>query len=177
MGMWIDVVTPYEPGAKLGFAYNRVMENTAAEWVLFMDHDLFCCNPHWYEMALEGVRRAKGKPVGAITCVTNGIGNPAQKAGDAPKSLELQHHITYAQYRYEKYQNTLSRFRGPLCGFWFLTSKKVWEDAGGFVEKEGLNGVDNYYSLAFGKKGYRLYGLPGLYYYHLYRDKSKLMRW
>ena len=53
---WIDVRIPYEPGAKLAFAYNRAMQTSTSEWVALLDHDLFICNPHWYDMMMEGFK-------------------------------------------------------------------------------------------------------------------------
>ncbi len=173
---WIDVKIPYEPGAQLGLAYNRAMRETTAPWVLFLDHDLFCCNPHWYDMCLEAINRV-GDQAGAITCMTNHIGNPAQKCNDAPHSNDLFDHIRYAKKRFQEYRYTTARIRGPLCGFFILTNRKVWEKVGGFSEsRPGLNGVDNDYSLAFNRGGYNLYGMPGLYYYHVYKLKIPLQK-
>jgi len=39
--LWIDTCIVYEPGKKLAEAYNRKMESTIAQWVLFIDQDLF----------------------------------------------------------------------------------------------------------------------------------------
>ncbi len=175
-GLWIDVKIPYEPSAKLGAAYNRAMRETTAPWVLFLDHDLFCCNQFWYDMSLEAIRRV-GDQAGAITCMTNRIGNPAQKCNDAPNSDNMIDHIGYAKKRFHEYRYTVARFLGPLCGFFFLTSREVWEKVGGFSEnRPGLNGVDNDYSAAFDRAGYNLYGMPGLYYYHIYKKKIPVQK-
>ena len=175
--MWIDIKMAYEAGGKIARAYNRAMESTTAEWVLFLDHDLFICNRHWYDMSLEAIKQVGGD-AGWITAVTNRIGAPQQRCKDAPESHDLREHFDYAKQRYLKYGRNVMRVPGALSGFFILTNKTVWSKAGGFNEKRGgLLGVDNDYSRAVQQAGYKLYIIPGLYFYHLYRQKKKFMRW
>ena len=69
------------------------------------------------------------------------------------------------------------RVPGALSGFFILTSKTAWKDCGGFDEKrKRLLGVDNRYSRALNKAGYALYCMPGLYFYHIYKDKSLIWK-
>jgi GT2 family glycosyltransferase len=153
------------------------MERATSEWVLFMDHDLFLCNRHWYQMCVEAINNLPG-PTGWITAVTNRIGNPAQRCDEAPDSNDLVHHCYFAKQRYEKYGTVLERCPGGMSGFWILTNKTAWEMAGGFNEKRGrLLGVDNDYSRALSKAGLPHYRMPGLYVYHIYRQKKILQRW
>jgi len=175
--LWIDVKMPYAEGKKLAYAYNRAMESTTAEWVLFLDQDLFICNKRWYEMSIRAIRQV-GHDAGWITAVTNRIGNPGQRAPNAPATHDLVEHIAYAKHMYETFGDQVVRFRGALCGFFILTSKTAWKKAGGFNEgRTGLNGVDNDYSRAVQRAGYTLYGMPGLYFYHMWREKNRLMKW
>jgi GT2 family glycosyltransferase len=71
----------------------------------------------------------------------------------------------------------VQRFKGALSGFFILTSKTAWKAAGGFDEnRKRLVGVDNYYSRAISQAGYQLWGMPGLYFYHIYKQKARMWR-
>ena len=183
----ITVCTPYEPGRKLAFAYNRAMRQAKTEWVLLLDWDLFSCNPYWYDMCLNAVDQAKGKKIGWITCVTNRIGAPQQKAKDAPKGDDILEHIYYGKQRFKKHSivdndghlvsTELVRIPGALSGFFILTNKTAWKKSGGFDEnKKRLLGVDNRYSRALSLAGYQLFSMPGLYYYHVYGRKREIWK-
>ena len=175
--IWIDTKIVYEPGRKLARAYNRAMETTAAPWVLFLDQDLFICNPHWYEMSLAAVDQV-GDVAGWITCVCNRIGNPGQRRKPDPDTDNVIDHIAHARHLYETHGKRVKRFKGALSGFFILTSKRAWAAAGGFNEaRGGMLGVDNDYSRAVQKAGFGLFGMPGLYFYHLYKKKRRVMRW
>lgn len=189
----IDVRIPYEPGRKLAAAYNRAMRESVAEWVLFLDWDLFNCNPYWYDCCVSAIEQC-GEKAGWITCVANRIGSNSQKAGlfmpkDDPPPVcnTIERHMFYSQKMHRKYNTVdkdghlikahVQRFKGALSGFFILTSKTAWEAAGGFDERSGrLLGVDNRYSRAICQAGYQLWGMPGLYFYHLYRLKSRIWR-
>lgn len=178
----ITVMMAYEPGQKLAYAYNRAMQLAGTEWVLFLDHDLFICNKHWYEICLEAVANAP-ENAGWITAVCNRIGNPNQRAASKqgltpPDTEDLAPHCTFAKALHNEWGNTLVRCRGAMSGFFILTSQTAWQAAGGFDEnRQRLLGVDNLYSRDLGRAGYWFYKLPGLYFYHMYRKKKLYMRW
>jgi GT2 family glycosyltransferase len=178
----IDVVMPYEPGMKLAYAYNRAMQLSAAEWVLFLDHDLFICNRWWYEMCMEAIRKAPDN-CGWITAVTNRIGNKNQKAVSRrglsiPDTEDVGVHCQFSHELYKDWGTQLLRCRGAMSGFFILTNKAAWRAAGGFDEnRKRLAGVDNIYSRDLNRAGYCFYKLPGLYFYHMYRKKNLYMRW
>lgn len=182
----ITVCTPFEPGRRLAYAYNRAMEQAKTEWVLMLDWDLFSCNPYWYDMCLYAVNKVGGK-TGWITCVTNRIGAPQQRATDCPDSHEITDHIQYARALFNKTSTVdekgiltktpVERIPGALSGFFILTNRTAWKACGGFhSDRERLRGVDNRYSKALGKAGYAHYYLPGLYYYHIHGVKNSLWR-
>lgn len=174
----IQVQIPFDTGGKLARAYNRGMERATSEWVLFIDHDLFLCNKHWYSMCINAIQQLEDKPVGWISAVTNRIGNPAQKAQDAPMSNDLVEHINFAKHLYKLHGNKVERCRGAMSGFWILTNKTAWRKCGGFDEnRQRLLGVDNKYSQALNRAGFAHYRMPGLYVYHIYRQKRIFMRW
>ena len=177
MSLWIDTRIVYEPGKRLAYAYNRAMRATSAEWVLFLDQDLFVCNPHWYEMSLAAVRRV-GHDAGWITAVCNRIGNPGQRRRPDPDTDHIPAHIAHARRLYEAHGDKTEPCKGALSGFFILTSKRAWKAAGGFNEQRpGMLGVDNDYSKAVVRAGFKLYRMPGLYFYHLYKAKPALMGW
>jgi len=179
---FIDVVMPYEPGLRLAYAYNRAIQLSGAEWILFLDHDLFICNRHWYDMCLGAIAQAPDN-CGWITAVTNRIGNKNQKAIsrnglEIPDTEDLVEHCAFARALYEDWGNRLVRCRGAMSGFFILTRKTAWQAAGGFDEnRKRLLGVDNIYSRDLGQAGYAFYKLPGLYFYHMYRKKKLYMGW
>jgi len=189
----IDVRIAYEPGRKLAAAYNRAMKESVAEWVLFLDWDLFNCNPYWYDCCVSAINQV-GDVAGWITCVTNRIGSNSQKAKrfmppDDPPPLNntIEHHMAYSR-RAHQMNNTMNedgtlakarvvRVPGALSGFFILTSKTAWAASGGFDEnRKRLMGVDNAYSSALSRAGYQLWCMPGLYFYHIYRLKARMWR-
>lgn len=172
----IDVVIPYMPGRKLAHAYNYAVYNACSEWVLLLDWDLFACNPFWHDMMVSAIEQV-GHDAGWITCYTNRIGNPGQKAPHPPQSHDIMEHVRYAKTMYEAFGNQVVRIKGALSGFFILTNKTAWRKAGGFdIGRNGLNGVDNVYSRDVQRAGYKLYTMPGLYYYHIYKQKT-LVKW
>lgn len=174
---WIDTKIVYEPGKKLALAYNRAMASTAAEWVLFLDQDLFICNPHWYAMCLSAIDQV-GHEAGWITCVCNRIGAPQQRCRPDPDTDDVMDHIAFARRLYEQFGHTTKPCPGSLSGFFILTSKTAWRAAGGFNERRpGMLGVDNDYSRSVRRAGFGLFLMPGLYFYHLYKKKPAVMGW
>jgi GT2 family glycosyltransferase len=154
------------------------MERATTEWVLFFDHDLFICNRYWYQMSIQAIEELEDKPVGWISAVTNRIGNPAQKALAAPETNNLEDHILFARKLYEQHGSKVERCKGAMSGFWILTNKTAWKKCGGFDEnRKRLLGVDNKYSQALNRAGFAHYRMPGLYVYHIYRQKKIFMRW
>jgi len=178
----IDIRIPYMPDMKLGRAYNLAMR-TVNDWVLFMDHDILQLNPHYYEVCL-GVTKKIGHKAGWITGVTNRIACEPQWCRTAPQNDDVMAHMRFAKQQWVKYGPTLllignkksgmnyngKKFAG-FSGFFMLTHKKAWEDVKGF--KDGFLGVDNDYYEKLIKLGYETYLMPGIYVYHIYRQKTK----
>lgn len=123
--LWIDTKIVYEPGKLLAYAYNRAMQTTSAEWVLFLDQDLFMCNPHWYEMCLSAIDQVGGK-TGWITCVTNRIGGNHQRIVPPVDTDHIPDHIAFARALYYRHGHTIERIPGALSGFFILTNKTAW---------------------------------------------------
>lgn len=165
----IDVRIAYEPGGKIGQDYNRIMRETAHEWVLFLDHDVLLLHPSWYEVCQEAIRSYP--KAGLFTCYTNNIACKHQKDNDAPAGHDILEHRGRARELWDLHQfgATLNR-KWLIAGFVMLTSKSAWEKAGGFPE-DGFFGVDNEYDRRIRKAGLKTYRLDGLYCYHI-RDRE-----
>lgn len=165
----IEVRIPFEPGKKLGFAYNRAME-TVKDWVLFLDHDILLCNPNWYAICQKMIKRI-GYNAGFITCMTNRISCSCQQNTDY-RGHDIRQHLFIAKILHKSHCNELQETSitdTPFSGFFILTHKKAWKDAGGFTD--GFLGVDNAYYRAVSKAGYKTYIMRELYVYHIYRLK------
>jgi len=175
--LWIDVKIPYEPGCLLADAYNRSMENTLAEWVLFLDHDLFICNPFWYDMCLDAIKQLKDKKVGWISAKCNRLSCDEQKYQGKTDNNDIINHIETAKGLYNKKGNLLTKTDAILSGFFILTNKTAWKAVGGFKDmNKNIFGVDNEYKRDLTKGGFDLYIMEGLYFYHLYRQKAKAFK-
>jgi len=167
-GLFIDTNIPYEPGGEVGQAYNRYMEN-ADDWVLFLDQDVFLCNPNWYEICLDAIR-FHGNEAGWITCWTNRIGRTEQKHPDAPESNDIEEHRQFAKKLWDEngvqVTDITDMGKDLGSGFFMLTNKMVWRKVGGF--KDGFLGVDNDYHVRIRNHGFKMLRLDGLYVYHHY---------
>ena len=163
----IDVRIPYLPGKALGQAYNKIME-TVEDWVLFLDQDVYLVNPHWYDICAAAIEKV-GYKAGIISCYTNRIGCFYQKTGN-PHCEDMRKHTTRARELYQANKGNLldvTEQNSSTSGFFMLTHKKAWEDAGGFPLK--FLGADSQYSGALKRAGYKIYLLSDLYVYHGYQ--------
>jgi len=173
---FIEVVIPYEPCKNAGLAFNRAMEH-ASDWVLIMDHDLFLCNPNWYEAFLEAAVRL-GHQAGWISAVTNRIPNGIQRSQGSPEGSDnLIDHIRWAEQAWKQHGSSTVRHDGPgYCGFTILTHKEAWSKVGGFTTTNGFH-VDGDYSKKIYEAGYGMYVMPGNYVYHLMDRKNEVWKW
>jgi len=94
----IDVRIPFEPGGKLGWDYNRVMNESKNDWVLLLDHDIFLAlNPHWYMICQRVIKECKDD-VGAFGCYATAIGNTQQLIKGSPRRGDgIPKHIEFAK--------------------------------------------------------------------------------
>lgn len=170
---FIQVVIPYEPACKVGYAYNRAMEK-ADDWCLILDHDLFICNPNWYEISLAAIEKV-GHKAGWITGVANRNAPGCQKDHNAPSNDNLVDHIKYGEQLWNKHRLELVEYSSfEFCGFFILTHKQAWLNVGKFRTDKCF--VDGDYSKALFKAGYKGYVVPGLYFYHLENAKSNVWK-
>jgi len=163
----IDVRIPYEPGAKLGEEYNRIMAETAYDWVLFLDHDIYLCNPHWYLLCQKAITQDPN--AGLFTCWTNKIGNTMQKDLTCPSSTDIIDHTLHARNIFDKYQYSITRI-DKASGMFLLINKDKWKKVGGFPGL-GIFQEDWKFTKKMNKMGISLYRIDGLYVFHR-RDRK-----
>jgi glycosyltransferase involved in cell wall biosynthesis len=176
-GLWVDVKIPYEPDNQLALAYNRAMESTTAEWVLLLDHDLFICNPNWYNMILSAIKQLEDRKVGWITAVCNRIGGGPQLKKPKKDDNNVLNHIKIARQHYKAHGDVPTQTDYDLSGFFILTNKTAWRAIGGFRHMgKSIFGIDNDYRKRLAEDGFELYIMEGLYFYHLYREKTNAFK-
>lgn len=173
----IDVRVPFEPEGGLGFDYNRIMQETKQDHVLFIDHDvLLATNLHWYLLCQKAI--INNPKAALFTCYTNNAGCVYQFHRKSPRDLDIIKHKKFAKYVLETYQYECELVPiddkikpGTLIsGFFMLVSKKAWEMVGGFAAK-GVWGEDHIFHKRLIKHKLPVYVIKGLYCFHL-RDRS-----
>lgn len=166
----IDVRIPYEPDGKLGEDYNRIMTETAHEWVLLLDHDVLILHANWYELCQRAI--AQQPNAGIITARTNNVACKDQVVRGAPAGHDIEAHRRTAREFWRRDGFNLTEIRRHLiAGFFMLTRKAVWEKVGGF--KPGFLGVDNDYHRRVAKAGFKVWRMDGLYCYHRRERKDR----
>jgi GT2 family glycosyltransferase len=158
--MKIDVRIPYEPGGKLGWDYNRIMNETVHDWVLFLDHDvLLSINPHWYHLCQQAIRN---HTFGMATCWTNAPHNTGQHW---PTSAEtIAEHRVVARTIYDMHGESVTPLK-KASGFFMLINKAAWNAVGGFPGV-GMFREDWQFSARLERKRYSIVRIDGLYVYH-----------
>lgn len=165
----IDCRIPFEPGGQLGADYNRIMNETVYEWVLFVDHDIFLAsNPHWYLLCQKAIENYPG--AGLFTCWTNNLGRTMQRDPHSPQGHDLQDHIEHARSMFETYQYSCTQI-DKASGMFLLISKNAWTKVGGFPGV-GIFKEDWDFSRRLTRAGFPIYRIDGLYVYHL-RDRKR----
>lgn len=162
--MNIDTRVPYATDTNLGAWYNRALATSAADWVLFADHDVYLAtNPHWHHV-LSGVIE-RNPDAGLITCWTNRIGRKLQRHRSAPKSDDLREHRAFARRMWEG--NAYGVTPIPSCsGMLMCVRRQAWEEAGPCID--GFFHVDSDLSRKIAASRWQLLRADGLYVYHLY---------
>jgi len=159
----IDVRIPYATDANLGAWYNSALAASTADWMLFLDHDVFLANPHWHHI-LTGVIERHPK-AGLVTCWTNRIGRKVQKHRDAPSGDDIREHRAFARRLWERHGHGATKI--PSCsGMLMCVRRAAWESAGPC--KDGFFDVDSDLSRKIAASRYQLLRADGLYVYHLY---------
>lgn len=192
--MSLTIRIPFMPAERLGEAYNKEIESVE-DWVLFLDHDVFLSlNPLWYDICINAIERL-GHVAGWITCCTNQIGCPLQKAdynhikNDYNYSREydsndFEKHFKVAEEIYKKNKGKILDItdqakRWKLSGFFILTHKEAYnkvKDEFGLPDGKFI-GWDNYYNDRLLDLGYKIFIMQDLYVFHGYKRLWKNKEW
>lgn len=163
--MKVHILTPYDIGKDLGFAYNQACAMVPdGDWVCLMDYDCMLLTPD-AGYILHGY--AERGEQALYTCYTNRCHptSPQCVTGMSDVS-DIKEHIIFAdkQKQYKK----LMRIRGNVSGFLMLFPKSLWLK---YPFKEGIGclGVDTDYWQRLAKNNIPMYIMQNLYVLHLYR--------
>ena len=170
--MWndkhIEVRIPCSKDNNLAAIYNSALSDCRSDWVLFLDHDVFLCNPHWYKICLEALAALKQDPMAAcIGCVCGGERHRHTMASNGFPNANIEDHIEISRGEYFKYGNTLQRIHQHIPGFFMLLRTSVARQINFRQVKRGrINNIDVDFGNRLLEAGYHIYTMPGLYIYH-----------
>lgn len=168
---------PYDPGGDLAKGYNRAMEESKADWVLLIDHDVFlACNPYWFQVCSAAIDKAESlKDVGLLTCVTSGKKKHPQIADIPEKTNNIDENMEIARQLYFKHDSNIRQVNScEIAGFFMLIKKSVWKEIKFRSQNKGIFFIDYDFSRRLCDSGYKIYIMPGLYMYH---KKTRKVNW
>jgi len=165
--MYIDVRIPFDEEGRLARAYCRALSDGISDWVLFLDHDVFLCNPRWYEMCLEAVETLRQDPkAAAIGCLCGGEHHKRTVEEKGVPTDKLDLYIQESMDYYYEFGNMLQRIHEPIPGFFMLLKREVARELGFVQRKRSINNIDTDFGNRLMKAGYHIYQMRGLYVYH-----------
>ena len=166
--MWIDVRIPYgDPG--LADAYNQALRESSAEWLLFLDHDVFLCNPLWYEISKQAILDLKewDPKAACIGCKAGGEHHKSTMRRLGVPNSDIAYHIEQSRKQWRRFGPALDRVKRHIAGYFLLVNKEAALAVGGFEQKNNsINNVDQLFGQKLLDAGYHIFELPGLYIYH-----------
>ena len=150
----------YAAGANLGATY------ATGRYLIFVNPDTIVF-PGWAE-DLVGVldRVPEAGAVGPISNYVAGLQN-------------WHFHIPYFENPKDSFEHAKKELDGTytevdmLIGFFLMTTKKAWDDVGGFDSDLFLGCDDLDYSLKLQDKGYKMLVAPGVFVYHFGHESFK----
>lgn len=174
--MYIDVRIPFDEEGRLARAYNRALADGISEWVLFLDHDVFLCNPRWYEMCIEVIEQLQRDPKAAcIGCECGGEHHKRTMEQLGPPNSRIEDHIEISLGKYFKHGTIVQQISVPVPGFFMLLKREVGREIGFVQRKRSINNIDTDFGERLMKAGYHIYQMRGLYVYHR-RGMKKLRK-
>jgi len=156
----------------LGRAYNAFMERLRpSDWCCFLDHDAMWTTVHWYRQLLTAIE--ENPKAGLFAAMTNRIGRKSQIAPGCPQGHDILEHMAFGREQHEQHGAAARDVTAtsPISGVVMCVSQDVWKQTGGF--KDGFFGVDNQFHRDVRRAGRRVYLMPGLYVYHVYRADGR----
>ena len=166
--MHIEVKIPVDKGSHLADAYNLALKEGDSEWVLFLDHDVFLCNPRWYAMCLKAIDTLSVNPKAVcITCESGGSWLKKHRNKIVPAPIaDIEYHIAVSKKYYYKFGNMVQRRHQHATGFFMLLKREVAQEIGFIQKTPSINNVDVDFGTRLMAAGYHIYIMKGLYVYH-----------
>jgi len=169
----------YGPDNKLAEAYNDIMlRYRLGQWVVFIDQDVFLCNPLWNNLCRQVVCNAMNWQYGVFSCLTNFSGVADQRIQAPAKHItDIDYHVNLSKKQWKEKRAIVQEAESDqLSGFFLMVSVSAWEAVGGFKDVgRGVLGVDWDFTKRVKAAGYKLGILQGLYVYH--RGNMRKERW
>lgn len=162
----------YDLERNLGRAYNATMERLRPDdWAVFLDHDAMWTTPDWYRQIVSAIE--DNPRAGLFAAVTNRIGRKSQIAPGCPTGHDMLAHCAFGREQRDRFGADARDITAgsPVSGVVMCLSRATWEAMGRF--KDGFFGVDNQCHRDVRRTGLRVYLLPGLYVYHVYRADGR----
>ena len=173
--MIIETITPWSDKRRLGEAANHMVAKVD-DWVVILDYDVsLATNLHWFDICADAIQKV-GDKAGLMSCMTNRIGCPLQKAHNFGDITDMEWHRSFAKDwerdHHGQVEDITDAPKWRLSGFFMLTRRKVWEEVGGFPPEKFI-GMDSYYHGKVLQAGYRVYLIKSLYVWHSYKRDWK----
>jgi glycosyltransferase involved in cell wall biosynthesis len=169
----------------IGLEYNRVLEESKSDYVIFLDHDAMFTDKYWFNHIVSIIK--ENQDVSLFTCLTNRIGNKQQLAfydneEISPKSFhshDILYHREIGAFLKEKNKNQVEDLEyyvdgddwRALSGVLMVVKKSSWEKV---KFKEGFLGVDGEFHKDLIDLGHKCVLMKGVYLYHFYRGDNKI---
>lgn len=164
----IDVKIPFSVDNKLAEAYNTALRESCTDWVLFLDHDVFLCNPLWYEICLTTVNSLSciDPKAALVGCASGGSRHKGHMRENGDPVANIESHIIISKQRYHKHANELVQIEQHVAGYFMLLNRKIAMEVGFKQINKTINNIDRDFGTRVLEAGYTIYHLPGLYVYH-----------
>jgi len=166
--MWVDVRIPYSESGKLADAYNQALQESSANWILFLDHDVFLANPLWYEIIQNAIEilSSHDPKAAVIGCRAGGERHKRTMRQKGEPNDSIEYHIQQSMKRYWEHRNSVVKINEHVAGYFLLVNKDIAKTVGFRQVKAGINNIDQDFGARILESGYNIYELPGLYIYH-----------
>ncbi len=166
----LHIASPYAVDKNLGRAYNSFMKLIPeGDWVCLHDYDVLFLLPDTIKIIDEYTK--KYPDTGIFVCLTNRIGNPAQRISNENDECDsINTHIDSAEVLKENLFS-VTEITTEISGFLMVISKATWNKIK-FQESGKCLGVDNDFSLRVLAAGMKIRRMESVYVWHTYRLKN-----
>jgi GT2 family glycosyltransferase len=161
----IDIQIPFSPTNDFGIEYNRIMENSKRDWVLFLDPDIFLCHPNWYYMCQVAIEQYPD--TGLFVCWTNRTQGFNRRVDIAVDNDNILDHYYESKRLFNRFRYECTEVTDSYCvGEFILVNKLLWTLVGGFPEETAEYAACDF-ARQLVKHLIKIRLIQGLYIYHL----------